>query len=258
VGLQRGRDQGAEDAQRRAAVPIEPALVPLLVRMAKGKPTSALVAPVLEAFGEDHLAELFREHLLTAGVKRAELHESTRTHVQSNFRSWRDSGITWLAIAGVGVDKIMRRAGHDVMPTTMGYVKLAEDLSGDLGLPFAPLPPSLLTNDSGSSMCSVGLVKQDGVVGHEREVTVSAVEHDRDSSARAGERERPEAAGQEGPQANGPERTSIDGGERCAASGARLGVDDHGLASREIDDQASTRHRERIVARVPEGGLESS
>ena len=88
--------------------------------------------------------------LLAAGVKRAELHASTKTHVQPNFRSWRDSGITWLAISGLGVDKIMRRAGHDTTQTTMGYVKLAEDLGGDLGAPFAPLPASLIDASSSS------------------------------------------------------------------------------------------------------------
>lgn len=54
-------------------------------------------------------------------------------------RSWRDSGLTWLAISGLGVDKISRRAGHDMIQTTMGYVKQAADLTGDLGVPFGPL-----------------------------------------------------------------------------------------------------------------------
>jgi hypothetical protein len=34
----------------------------------------------------DHLATLFRDHLMLAAVKRAELHTTTSTHVQSNFR----------------------------------------------------------------------------------------------------------------------------------------------------------------------------
>jgi len=37
------------------------------------------------------------------------------------------------------------RAGHDDHNSTMGYVKLAEDLSGVLGTPFAPLPEGLLS-----------------------------------------------------------------------------------------------------------------
>jgi hypothetical protein len=75
--------------------------------------------------------------------------------VQANFRSWRDSGITWLAMSGLGVDKIMRRAGHDMVQTTMGYVKLAEDLTGDLGVPFGPLPAALV--GGGSSAPSFAL-----------------------------------------------------------------------------------------------------
>jgi hypothetical protein len=46
--------------------------------------------------------------------------------VQANFRWWRDSGLTWLAMSGVGVDKIMRRAGHNMVQTTMGYFRQAE------------------------------------------------------------------------------------------------------------------------------------
>ncbi len=91
----------------------------------------------------DHLATLFRDHLKLAGVDRAELHASTKTHVQANFRSWRDSGLTWFAMTGLDVAKISRRAGHDTIQTTMGYVKQAEDLTGDLGVPFAPLPAAL-------------------------------------------------------------------------------------------------------------------
>ncbi len=125
-------------------VPIEPALLPLLECMREGREDTELVVPALSAFGEDHLAEQFRKHLKLAKLDRLELHASTRTHVQANFRSCRDSGITWLAIAGLGVDKIMRRCGHDSVATTLGYVKQAEDLAGDLGAPFAALPADLL------------------------------------------------------------------------------------------------------------------
>ena len=125
-------------------IPIEAALLPLFRRMLDGKPRTALVVPMLDAFGEDHLAEKFREHLIAAKVDRDELHATTQTHVRANFRSCRDSGITWLAMSGLGVDKICRRAGHDDVNTSMGYVKLAEDLSGNLGAPFAPLPATLV------------------------------------------------------------------------------------------------------------------
>ncbi|MDB5214343.1 MAG: hypothetical protein JWO86_2270 [Myxococcaceae bacterium] len=80
--------------------------------MKEGKARGDLVVPQLGAFGEDHLAQQFRKHLLLADVDRAELHETTRTHVQANYRSSRDSGITWLAISGLNSDKIMSRAGR--------------------------------------------------------------------------------------------------------------------------------------------------
>ena len=87
---------------------------------------------------------LFCDQRKLAKVDRAELNATTATHVQANFRSWRDSGLTWLARTGLGVDKISRRAGHDMIQTTMGYVKQAEDLTGDLGVPFGPLPDDLV------------------------------------------------------------------------------------------------------------------
>ena len=57
-----------------------------------------------------------------------------------NFRSLRDSDITWEALAGTPVDRIQSRPGHEHISTTLGYVKAVEDLKGKFGTPFAPLP----------------------------------------------------------------------------------------------------------------------
>jgi hypothetical protein len=57
------------------------------------------------------------------------------------FRSWRETGITWLALAGVDVTKTQRRAGHDHITTTMGYVKQAEDITGRIRRALSPAPP---------------------------------------------------------------------------------------------------------------------
>jgi integrase len=125
-------------------VPIDPNLKPLLRRMRKGREPGDLLVPALSTFGEDHLAEQWRRHLRLAKITRSALHASTMSHVQSNFRSCRDTGITWLAMNGLDMQKIKRRAGHEKIATTDGYVKVAEDLSGgDLGIPFGPLPASL-------------------------------------------------------------------------------------------------------------------
>lgn len=130
-------------------LPIEPTLLPLLERMGAGRDAGDLVVPVMSTVPENTLAEMFRAHLILAGVKRAELHRDTSTHVQANFRSWRDSGLTWLSMSGLGVDKLMRRAGHDTVQTSMTYVKQAEDFTGDLGIPFEVLPDELIRGASG-------------------------------------------------------------------------------------------------------------
>lgn len=40
---------------------------------------------------------------------------------------------------GLDVTKMKRRAGHDKLTTTDGYVKLAEDIGGDLSAPFGAI-----------------------------------------------------------------------------------------------------------------------
>jgi len=51
-----------------------------------------------------------RAHLRTAGVTHARLFTDDATQMPIGFRSWRDTGITWLALAGVDVMKMQRRA----------------------------------------------------------------------------------------------------------------------------------------------------
>ena len=129
-------------------VPIHPQLLPLLLRMrrrADAQPAD-LVVPILGAVPRDTLAARTRRHLLAAGVVRDALHVSSLTMARANFRSWRDSGITWLAMVGLDSSRIMRRAGHDDVGTTMRYVKLAEDPAGELGEPFGALPLDLTTS----------------------------------------------------------------------------------------------------------------
>ncbi len=88
---------------------------------------------------------MLREHLRAAGVTRARLHEDNATAMPVTFRSFRDTGITWLALASIDVVKMQRRAGHDTIETTMGYVKDAEDHTRDgVGQPFPPLPDALV------------------------------------------------------------------------------------------------------------------
>lgn len=142
------RDGTAKDTKTRAGirdVPIPRALLPLLRRLHRErKRGEALVLPILLRRHRVTLPVMFRRHLRLAGITRAALHESSLSTARANFRSWRDSGITWLALAGVDVSRISRRAGHRDIQTTMGYVKQAEDLGGTLGKPFGRLPSELV------------------------------------------------------------------------------------------------------------------
>jgi hypothetical protein len=131
------------------SVPIDRELVPLLKGMHKraeesGGGDDSPILPVLADLNDRYRAKQFRDHLRIAGVTRPRLFTETATLLQVDFRSCRDTGITWLALAGIGVDKMQRRAGHEDLSTTLGYVKMAEDLAGKVGVPFPPLPSDLL------------------------------------------------------------------------------------------------------------------
>lgn len=125
-------------------VPIPPTLLPLLERMQKDREPSELVVPILGKLTENRRATNIRLDLQRAGVTRPRLFEDTATTMGVNFRSLRDSGITWLALAGVDVVRMQRRAGHESLETTGSYIKAAEDFTGTIGEPFGPLPASLL------------------------------------------------------------------------------------------------------------------
>ncbi len=127
-------------------VPIHENLAPLLSRMKPTEPKRAgeHVVPILGERSSFERARSLRAHLAKARVTRARLTENTATTMHVGFRSLRDTGITWLALAGVDVVKNQRRAGHDEISTTMGYVKVAEDIGGAIGEPFPPLPSSLV------------------------------------------------------------------------------------------------------------------
>jgi integrase len=125
-------------------VPIHPNLVPLLRRLVEGKQPGDLLVPLVSQRSEFERARSLRAHLALAKVTRPRLTENSPTAMHVGFRTLRDSGITWLALAGVDLAKIQRRAGHDDLSTSNAYVKAAEDVSGSIGQPFPPLPACLV------------------------------------------------------------------------------------------------------------------
>jgi integrase len=154
VHVTKAFDEGARETKAPKTrngvrdVPIHPNLVPLLRRLVEGRQTADLLTPLVSQRSEYERAKTLRAHLALANVTRPRLTENTATTMHVGFRSWRDTGITWLALAGVDVAKMQRRAGHDNIATTIGYVKTAEDVAGAIGEPFPPLPVCLVSPDA--------------------------------------------------------------------------------------------------------------
>jgi integrase len=148
-------------ASRR--IPIEPPLLPLLGAMhAEVKGKGRVVA-----MPYDHnLARGLRTYLSKAGVKRPELHDSTKTRKAMTFYDLRATGITWMAIRGDDPLKIMHRAGHSDFKTTQLYVREAEAIRGGFGAVFPPLPPALYETPEApeGGGVSQGVSQKEGVV----------------------------------------------------------------------------------------------
>jgi integrase len=134
-----GQTKTTKTEKGQREVPIPRPLLPLLSSMRERAERTDFVAPLLGKVADNKRAALLRDHLKLAGVDRLRLLEDTATTMRVNFRSLRDSGITWEALAGTPIDRIQSRAGHEHIATTLGYVKAVEDLTGKFGTPFGPL-----------------------------------------------------------------------------------------------------------------------
>jgi integrase len=143
-------------------VPIEPTLMPLLKAMHERRASDdAPILPVLRTLTDRYRAQKLRAHLVIADVKRPRLTADTLTLRPVDFRSCRDTGITWLAIEtpthkALTLQAMRRRCGHKRIEQTDSYVKLAEDRSGDIGEPFPPLPSDLVSGSPGTGSGSPG------------------------------------------------------------------------------------------------------
>lgn len=126
------------------SVTIPPALLPLLKRLQDEREPGDLIAPVIAATAEKSRAGIFRDFLKAAKVTRAELFEETETHLQIDFRSLRDSGITWRFLAEHRSEVVQREAGHEHISTTLGYAKEVQNRGGRYGEPFPALPRDLI------------------------------------------------------------------------------------------------------------------
>jgi integrase len=144
----RKETKGPKSGAGTRDVPIHPNLRPLLEAMrgpeTKRKRPNALVVPLMGERSPFERARTFRGHLEVAKCDRPRLTADNPREEPVDFRSLRDSGITALVLSKVDIVKAQRRAGHEEISTTLGYVKMAEDINGNVGEPFPPLPTPLL------------------------------------------------------------------------------------------------------------------
>ena len=103
-------------------------------------------SPLGRDLGAANLARLYRGFLIASGIDAPGYFVETATHLMIDFRSMRDSGITWRFLAGERADVVQRESGHEHISTTLGYAKEVQDRDrrGRYGEPFPPLPSSLL------------------------------------------------------------------------------------------------------------------
>ena len=89
---------------------------------------------------EDDVAELTRTPLRHAAVTRLAVVHGRRRRGQANFRTCATAASPGSRWPNVGVDRMMRRAGHDAIQMTLGFEKRAEGLTGDQVEQYALLP----------------------------------------------------------------------------------------------------------------------
>jgi integrase len=152
IDLKTGTLRSTPKTKHRRRVPIHPNLRPLLEALRTETSRTGLVVQhahdkkrAVHGFPPlEDLASTVREHLIRAGVDRADLFEDTATTKRLTFYDMRATGITWEVLSGTEHTRVMQRAGHERFETTLGYIREAEVLGQNLGAPFPPLPASLL------------------------------------------------------------------------------------------------------------------
>lgn len=140
----RAGGDGTKSEQARRYT-LEPEILPMLQAMLEeADDVAGLVFQKLPPYhGRDGQAPTLRADLLKAGVRRAALHESTRTRKRLTFHDLRATACTWAAIRGDSPMKIMARSGHETLEVLMGYVREAEAVRDGFGDVFPPLPAEL-------------------------------------------------------------------------------------------------------------------
>lgn len=136
--------QGAKSNAARRQVPIEPALLPLLKKLVKERPSGPLL-DVPDAHGHHGAAAITKMDLAKAKFTRPELHRDDDRFMPYTFRAYRHTAITHWAVAGKSQLFLLTVAGHlDVAMTKKCRGKAAAAVSSKFGKLHPELPPSLL------------------------------------------------------------------------------------------------------------------
>jgi len=139
----------------RREIPIHKNLMPLLVAMHRGVTNQSVrVLPILlrpgsslpaSARAYEDFADQTRKRMRIAGLERSELIDGSTNLMPFDFRSWRTTGCTWLAMLGTDSYVITKQAGHKSPDVTWNsYIKRGPDLRRRYGEPFPELPIELI------------------------------------------------------------------------------------------------------------------
>lgn len=124
-------------------VPIEPALLPLLKKLAKELKTGPLL-DVPSGQGTNGTADLMKADLERAKLTRPALRRDDAHVMPFTFHGLRHTAITHWAVAGKSQLFLLTVAGHMDITMTKKYLGKAASVSAKFGTPHPPLPASVL------------------------------------------------------------------------------------------------------------------
>lgn len=124
-------------------VPIEPALLPLLKRLAKERKSGPLLE-VPSGQGTNGTADLMKADLERAKLTRAALYRDDAHMMPFTFHGLRHTAITHWATSGKSQLFLLTVAGHMDITMTKKYLGKAASVSAKFGTPHPPLPASVL------------------------------------------------------------------------------------------------------------------
>jgi integrase len=126
--------------KRARRVPIEPSLRPFLENLVRRRGGDELLVRTPK---KTSMANELRVHLRAAKIDREELHADDEHRRPLSYHDLRHTYATWLAVRGENQLVIQARLGHANVTMTQKYIEAAEAVGhGDVGAPFAPLPPA--------------------------------------------------------------------------------------------------------------------